>query len=249
MIRLVKVERTYKAAAGVNYVVRRANLEIRQGEFVTIMGPSGAGKTTLLSILGMLDDLWRASTGSCDNRYTGSNRKKRPNSRRKHIGFVFQSYHLIDDLTVQENLDVPLSYRDIRARSGPPSWPMFWTVFRSSARRISTQPALRRPAATGGHRARRGGNPAADSCRRAHRQPAFRPVQGDHGTFPAAEPGGNHHRAGHALGDERCLWEPRHPTARWLGDERHPCLRSDRGSFLMLFPTLPGDFSGMALPW
>ena len=113
MIRLTNLERTYKTAAGLNYVLRRINLEIAEGEFVTIMGPSGAGKTTLLSILGMLDDAWAGEFWFGDEPVHKLDRRKRAELGRKHVGFVFQSYHLIDDLTVYENLDVPLSYRDI----------------------------------------------------------------------------------------------------------------------------------------
>jgi putative ABC transport system ATP-binding protein len=113
MIRLVNVERVYKTAAGVTHVLRRINLEIREGEFLTVMGPSGAGKSTLLSILGMLDDAWTGEFWFLDHPVHKLNRKQRADLGRRHIGFVFQSYHLLDDLTVYENLDVPLSYRDI----------------------------------------------------------------------------------------------------------------------------------------
>ncbi len=113
MIRLNNVEKSYKTGAGLTYVLRRINLEIRPGEFVTIMGPSGAGKTTLLSILGMLDDLWQGEYWFLDTPVHQLDRKKRAELNRKYIGFVFQSYHLLDNLTVYENLDVPLSYRDI----------------------------------------------------------------------------------------------------------------------------------------
>ena len=113
MISLRNVERTYKTAAGVMYVLRRINLDIREGEFVTIMGPSGAGKSTLLSILGMLDDSWGGEYYFLDHAVHKLDRKKRSDLNRKYIGFVFQSYHLLDNLTVYENLDVPLSYRDI----------------------------------------------------------------------------------------------------------------------------------------
>ncbi len=112
MITLRNVERTYKTAAGVTYVLRRINLEIREGEFVTIMGPSGAGKSTLLSILGMLDDAWGGEYFFYAHAVHKMDRKKRSELNRKYIGFVFQSYHLLDNLTVYENLDVPLSYRD-----------------------------------------------------------------------------------------------------------------------------------------
>jgi putative ABC transport system ATP-binding protein len=113
MIRMSEVERTYKAGPGVTYVLRRVNLEIREGEFVTIMGPSGAGKTTLLSILGMLDDGWSGDFWFLDQPVHKLDRKKRADLGRRHIGFVFQSYHLLDNLTVRENIDLPLGYRDI----------------------------------------------------------------------------------------------------------------------------------------
>src|SRR5204862_2690875 len=92
---------------------RRIRLEIREGEFVTIRGPSGAGKSTLLSIIGMLDDGWTGEYYFLENPVHKLDRKKRAELNRKYIGFVFQSYHLLDNLTVQENIDVPLSYRDI----------------------------------------------------------------------------------------------------------------------------------------
>src|SRR5512146_3425404 len=102
MIRLVNLERAYKTAAGATYVLRRINLEIREGEFVTIMGPSGAGKTTLLSILGMLDDGWSGEFYFLGQPVHKLNRKQRSDINRKYIGFVFQSYHLLDNLTVYE---------------------------------------------------------------------------------------------------------------------------------------------------
>ena len=114
MIQLRNVERTYKTGAGVTYVLRRINLEIRPGDFVTVMGPSGAGKSTLLSILGMLDDAWKGEYEFFDHPVHKLDRKKRADLNRQYIGFVFQSYHLLDNLTVYENLDVPLSYRNIQ---------------------------------------------------------------------------------------------------------------------------------------
>ncbi len=113
MISLRGVEKGYKAGAGVTYVLRRINLDIKEGEFVTIMGPSGAGKSTLLSIIGMLDDAWQGEYHFLDSPVHKLDRKKRAELNRKYIGFVFQSYHLLDNLTVYENLDVPLSYRDV----------------------------------------------------------------------------------------------------------------------------------------
>ena len=113
MIQLRNVERSYKVGAGATYVLRRINLDIHDGDFITIMGPSGAGKSTLLSILGMLDDNWSGEYYFLEHTVHKMDRKKRSDLSRQYIGFVFQSYHLLDDLTVYENLDVPLSYRNI----------------------------------------------------------------------------------------------------------------------------------------
>jgi putative ABC transport system ATP-binding protein len=113
MIQLRNVERSYKTGAGSSYVLRRINLDINAGDFITVMGPSGAGKSTLLSILGMLDDGWSGEYNLLEHAVHKLDRKKRADLNRKYIGFVFQSYHLLDSLTVYENLDVPLSYRNI----------------------------------------------------------------------------------------------------------------------------------------
>src|SRR5712672_2245294 len=113
MIQLRNVEKTIKSPAGTVWLLRRINVDIKEGEFVTIMGPSGAGKTTLLSIVGMLDDGWAGEYVFAEQLVHKLDRKKRAELNRRFVGFVFQSYHLLDNLTVQENIDVPLSYRDI----------------------------------------------------------------------------------------------------------------------------------------
>ena len=113
MIDLRNVEKTIKSPAGMVWLLRRINITVKEGEFVTVMGPSGAGKTTLLSIVGMLDDGWAGEYVFADQQVHKLDRKKRAELNRRYIGFVFQSYHLLDNLTVQENIDVPLSYRDI----------------------------------------------------------------------------------------------------------------------------------------
>jgi putative ABC transport system ATP-binding protein len=94
--------------------LRRITLDIKEGEFVTVMGPSGAGKSTLLSILGMLDGAWTGEFYFADQPIHKMNSKQRVEVNKKYIGFVFQSYHLIDNLTVYENLDIPLSYRNVK---------------------------------------------------------------------------------------------------------------------------------------
>jgi putative ABC transport system ATP-binding protein len=115
MIRLTNVEKSYATKAGETFVLRRIGLEIATGEFVTIMGPSGAGKSTLLSILGMLDHEWRGEYRLLDQDVHALKPRHRIELNKKHIGFVFQQYHLLDNLTVAENLDIPLSYRNVRA--------------------------------------------------------------------------------------------------------------------------------------
>lgn len=114
MIKLLNVERYYPVGISKSYVLRRINLEIREGEFVTIMGPSGSGKSTLLSILGMLDSSWGGEYYFYDHAIHKMEPRKRVEINKQYIGFVFQSYHLLDDLTVAENLDIPLSYRNFK---------------------------------------------------------------------------------------------------------------------------------------
>ena len=113
MIRLRDLEKSYAAGFGKTYVLRQVNLDIEEGEFVTIMGPSGAGKSTLLGILGMLDGEYGGEFYFLDEPVHKLKPKHRVELNKRYIGFVFQAYHLLDDLTVYENLDVPLSYRDI----------------------------------------------------------------------------------------------------------------------------------------
>lgn len=113
MIQLKNLERSYKTPAGQTWVLRRINLEIREGEFITIMGPSGAGKSSLLNVLALLDDAWEGEYWFRDEAVHAMKRKQRAELAKKNTGMVFQSYHLLDDLTVQENIDLPLSYKDI----------------------------------------------------------------------------------------------------------------------------------------
>jgi len=114
MIKLNSIEKSFPAGPTRLYVLRRIDLEIREGEFLTIMGPSGSGKSTLLSIIGLLDAAWTGEYFFFDQAVHKLNTKQRAELNKRNMGFVFQSYHLIDDLTVAENLDMPLSYRDIK---------------------------------------------------------------------------------------------------------------------------------------
>jgi len=114
MIKLVNVDRTYQIRALRHYVLRRIRLEVKEGEFLTIMGPSGAGKSSLLNILGMLDNEWSGEYYFNDAPVHSMRMKDRIDLHKQNIGFVFQQYHLLDNLTVEENLDIPLSYRNMR---------------------------------------------------------------------------------------------------------------------------------------
>jgi ABC-type lipoprotein export system ATPase subunit len=113
MIQLKNIERSYKTGAGQTWVLRRVNLEIQEGEFLTIMGPSGAGKSSLLNVLALLDDQWLSEFWFKEEAAHRMNRRQRADLAKRNIGMVFQSYHLLDDLTVQENIDLPLSYKDM----------------------------------------------------------------------------------------------------------------------------------------
>jgi putative ABC transport system ATP-binding protein len=114
MIQLRNIEKCYETRAGKNYVLRQINLDIAEGDFVTFMGPSAAGKTTLLNILGMLDGGWEGEYYLFDQAVHDLKPKQRLALNKQYIGFVFQNFNLLDTLTVYENLDVPLSYRNIK---------------------------------------------------------------------------------------------------------------------------------------
>src|SRR5215468_8853477 len=114
MIELRNIEKFYETGAGKTFVLRRISLDIKQGDFVTIMGPSGAGKSTLLAILGMLDSSWQGEFHFMSEAVHKLKPKDRVELNKRYIGFVFQQYHLLDSLTVYENLDIPLSYRNIK---------------------------------------------------------------------------------------------------------------------------------------
>jgi putative ABC transport system ATP-binding protein len=113
LIALRNLEKSYSQGPARSYVLRRITLDIKAGEFVSIMGPSGAGKSTLLHILGMHDAAWTGEFDFLGHPVHRMNPKQRNELHKQHIGFVFQSYHLLDNLTVYENLEIPLSYRDV----------------------------------------------------------------------------------------------------------------------------------------
>ncbi|MEO7063772.1 MAG: ABC transporter ATP-binding protein [Dokdonella sp.] len=116
MIHLENIEKSYPLAGGRSWVLRNINLDIGDGEFVSVMGPSGAGKSSLLNVLGLMDHDWQGEYSLDGVAVEKLNPKQRQNLQREKIGFIFQHYHLIDDLKVWENLDLPLQYRDVPAK-------------------------------------------------------------------------------------------------------------------------------------
>lgn len=114
MIVLRNVEKYFEHGPTKTYVLRRVNVEIKEGEFVSIMGPSGAGKSTLLHIMGMHDTQWSGEYYFADQPVHKLKQKDRFELYKKYFGFVFQSFQLLDSLTVYENLEIPLSYRNVK---------------------------------------------------------------------------------------------------------------------------------------
>jgi putative ABC transport system ATP-binding protein len=113
LVTLRGIEKSYPAGAGQIFVLRRIGFDIHPGEFISIMGPSGAGKSTLLHILGLHDAVWRGEYTLMGHPVHALRLEDRAALQKRHIGFVFQSYHLLDTLTVYENIELPLSYRDV----------------------------------------------------------------------------------------------------------------------------------------
>jgi ABC-type lipoprotein export system ATPase subunit len=114
MIGLRNIEKFFQHGPTRTYVLRRVSMDIKDGEFVSIMGPSGAGKSTLLHIIGMHDSAWTGEFDFMGQPVHKLGKKERAEIHKKYVGFVFQSYHLLDSLTVYENLEIPLSYRNFK---------------------------------------------------------------------------------------------------------------------------------------
>jgi len=115
MIKITNLEKVYRTEEVETVALNKISMEVKKGEFVAIMGPSGCGKSTLLNILGLLDDPDGGSFVFADQEVAGYNERKRADLRKKNIGFVFQSFNLIDELTVFENVELPLLYLGVSA--------------------------------------------------------------------------------------------------------------------------------------
>ncbi|HEX8920133.1 MAG TPA: ABC transporter ATP-binding protein, partial [Pyrinomonadaceae bacterium] len=114
MIQLRNIEKCYEHGVNKTYVLRRVSFDVGEGEFISVMGPSGSGKSTLLHILGMHDSAWTGEYHFMGQPVHKLSKKERAQLHNRYIGFVFQSYHLLDHLTVYENLEIPLSYKDVK---------------------------------------------------------------------------------------------------------------------------------------
>lgn len=115
MIELKKVSKWFPVGGGRTYVLRNINLEVKQGEFLSIMGPSGSGKSTLLNVIGMLDRFEEGAYWFRGEEVSRLKEKQISALYKQYIGFVFQAYHLIDELTVYENIETPLLYKDVKS--------------------------------------------------------------------------------------------------------------------------------------
>lgn len=151
LVRLRGIEKSFDHGAGRFFVLRRIDLDVRPGEFVSVMGPSGAGKSTLLHLLGLQDGDWTGEYRLGGTDVGSLDARGRARLRNQNVGFVFQSYNLLDDLTVAENLDIPLSYRDMpkaeRQALVADALDRFQIVGKKD---LFPQPAFRRSAATRG---------------------------------------------------------------------------------------------------
>lgn len=115
MLQLNHISKWVNSGSNRTFLLKDINLDVKQGEFISIMGPSGSGKSTLLNVIGMLDDANEGDYIFMNQNVTSLKEKQRSNLYKRHIGFVFQAYHLIDELTVYENIETPLIYQDIKS--------------------------------------------------------------------------------------------------------------------------------------
>ncbi len=221
MIELKNVERSYKTGHTETWVLRRIGLTIKEGEFVTVMGPSGAGKSSLLNVLALLDDGWLGEYWFGETPAHKLNRKQRADLARQRIGMVFQSYHLLDDLTVAENIDLPLSYKNLPAKERQGMVADILDRFQIVAKKDLYPIQL-----SGGQQQLVG------IARAVVHAPALlladEPTGNLHSTqareimelFCELNRAGDDHRAGDAFGRKRALRQAHPGTAGWLADAR-----------------------------
>ena len=198
MIQLKEIEKYYTNKFLKTWVLRNINLEIEEGEFLTIMGPSGAGKSTLLHIIGMLDEASDGEYFFYDEPVHTMKEKDRTRLHQQNIGFVFQQYHLIDELTVYENLETPLLYKKVKGSECKSLVADMLDRFQIVAKKDLSQSAFRRTAAAGSYCTRPHHPSETDFGRRTHRKSQFRTGIRNYGTAEKAESEWHDHRSGDA---------------------------------------------------
>ena len=215
LMSLKGVEKSFPVGAGQTFVLRRVALDIKAGEFVSIMGPSGAGKSTLLHILGMHDSAWSGEYHLMGHPIHALSQKDRAALQKRHIGFVFQSYHLLDNLTVYENIELPLSYRDVKKSERQGTVANVLDRFGIVAKKdLYPNQLSGGQQQLGRRRARDRRQPGGHPRRRADGQPALIAGPGDHGAVQAAQRSGHDHHPGDSLGSERRLRRSHRQAAR-----------------------------------
>jgi len=115
MISLKNISKWFSNGGNKNFVLRNIDLDVSEGSFISIMGPSGSGKSTLLNVIGMIDEANEGEYIFLGENVSKLKEKQKSALYKKHIGFVFQAYHLIDELTVYENIETPLLYQDVKS--------------------------------------------------------------------------------------------------------------------------------------
>lgn len=138
MIKITNLEKIYRTEEVETVALNDLSFEVKDGEFVAVMGPSGCGKSTLLNILGLLDDPDAGSFLFNGTEVAKFNERKRADMRKKNIGFVFQSFNLIDELTVFENVELPLMYAGVKSRTARRGWMKCWKKCRSCTGAITS---------------------------------------------------------------------------------------------------------------
>ena len=206
MLKLVDLTKRYRTSEVETLALSRVSLDIRQGEFLAIMGPSGCGKSTLLNILGLLDSPSDGQFFFLGEEISRASERQLTLLRRANVGFVFQSFNLIDELTVAENVEVALIYRGVgsaerkrRDRGGAGAGRA------AASRPPSAAAAFRRPAAARRGSARAGRGAQADPGRRADRQSRYRQWRCRHGHADRDRQGRHHRHHGHAQPSARRL--------------------------------------------
>ena len=167
MLKVENLKKVFRTEEIETIALNGVTFEVKEGEFVAVMGPSGCGKSTLLNILGLLDNPTSGSYTLLDHEVAGFKEKDRTKFRKGNIGFVFQSFNLIDELNVFENVELPLIYMRVKASERKRRVNEILSRMNISHRTLPPA-TLGRTAATCGHRPCRGVEPQADPGRRAH---------------------------------------------------------------------------------